>query len=153
MQAASAGDQPTSPTHPALHPPARAPAGPQLLFMQQAVKGSVQEFRRGADSPAWQLVNGLWSLVLAGGLLGASLALRGARSCRFLRAPARGLLADYGAALMLVAFSGLSFAVRGGGAPSRVSAPNVWQVKDTWTVAAVSAQRCCAAAQHLRFLL
>lgn len=75
--------------------------------MQQAVKGSVQEFQKGADSPTWQLVNGLWSLLLAGLLLAAALALRRARSWRFLRAPIRALLADYGAPLMVVAFSGL----------------------------------------------
>lgn len=63
----------------------------QLLFLQQAVKGSVEEFQ-GAEpgaSSQWQLVNGLWSLLLAFGLLLTSLLLRTARSWRFLRSPLR----------------------------------------------------------------
>ena len=175
----------------------------QLLFLQQAIKGSVEEFRpvpEGTPAVAdgtlassegsastWQLVNGLWSLLLAFGLLFTSLLLRQARSWRFLRAPlrwvallrppclaasdsalrcpallegecptdisllpslglCRGVLADYGAALMLLAFSGLSFAVHGGGigsgggadVPRRVHSPNTWEVQASWRVAAVS---------------
>jgi hypothetical protein len=177
---------------------------PQLLFLQQAIKGSVEEFRaapEGAPAVAdaslatsegsastWQLVNGLWSLLLAFGLLFTSLLLRQARSWRFLRAPlrwvalllrppclaasilpcssplceradvqfpssllpllghCRGFLADYGAALTLLAFSGLSFAVHGGSigsgggadVPRRVHSPNTWDVQGSWRVAVVS---------------
>jgi len=40
---------------------------------------------------------------------------------------------------MLLAFSGLSFAVHGlPGVPRRVQAPNAWDVKSTWTVAKAS---------------
>lgn len=54
--------------------------------------------------------------------------------------PCSAFLADYGAALMLVAFSGLSFAVHGlPGVPRRVNSPVTWDVKDSWTVARVSA--------------
>lgn len=79
-----------------------------LLFLQQAIKGSVEEFRASdssswsgsggsgggelsppADAATWQLVNGVWSLLLAFGLLLASLLLRTARSWRFGRAPLR----------------------------------------------------------------
>lgn len=113
-----------------------------LLFMQQAIKGSVEEFRPPADGvepagdPAATLANGLWSLLLAWGVLLCSLLCRQARSWRFFRPPMRAFLADYGAALMLVAFSGLSFAVHGlPGVPRRVNSPVTWDVKDSWTVA------------------
>jgi hypothetical protein len=106
------------------------------------VKGLVEEFRGAAGEaaldPTWQLVNGVWALVLAWALLLCSFALRQARSWRFLRAPLRSFLADYGAPLVLLAVSGLSFAVSGGGGvPRRVRSPNTWQTS-TWTVAAVS---------------
>ena len=65
-----------------------------LLFMQQAVKGCVEEFRSGggggsAEAATWQLINGVWALLLALGLLLSSLLLRTARCWRFLRAPVR----------------------------------------------------------------
>lgn len=78
-----------------------------LLFLQQAVKGSVEEFRSSgssegaaaagasagaappADAATWQLINGLWSLLLAFGLLLSCMLVRTARSWRFLRAPLR----------------------------------------------------------------
>jgi hypothetical protein len=42
----------------------------------------------------------------------------------------RGLLADYGVPLMVVAWSGLSFAVTPApGVPRRVATPNTWQVR------------------------
>lgn len=60
--------------------------------------------------------------------------------------PCSGFLADYGAPLMLLAFSGLSFAVHGGGSgggrvPRRVQTPNVWDASSNWSVAAVSSAR------------
>lgn len=60
--------------------------------------------------------------------------------------PCSGFLADYGAPLMLLAFSGLSFAVHGGGSgggsvPRRVQTPNVWDASSNWSVAAVSRTR------------
>ncbi|EFN58890.1 hypothetical protein CHLNCDRAFT_20008, partial [Chlorella variabilis] len=102
-----------------------------MLFLQQAIKGSVEEFQHqeavdGAvaepQSASWQLANGLWSLLIAFGVLLFSLLVRGARSWRFLRPPLRALLADYGTVVVLVAFSGLSFAVRapGGGDMGRL---------------------------------
>lgn len=49
----------------------------------------------------------------------------------------RGFLADYGAPLMVVAWSGLSFTLQGppSGIPRRVDTPNTWDVKKGWTVA------------------
>lgn len=89
------------------HPAHRSPGLLQLLFLQQAIKGSIEEFRaapegapavaEGSPAPSegstWQLVNGLWSLLLAFGLLLTSLLLRQARSWRFLRAPLRWVAA------------------------------------------------------------
>lgn len=66
-----------------------------LLFVQQAVKGLVQEFREvpegasPAEAPTAALASGLWSLFLAWGVLLTSLLLRRARSWRFLRPPLR----------------------------------------------------------------
>jgi boron transporter len=110
-----------------------------LLFMQQAIKGLEKEFHRpaGASAP-WPLVNGLWGLFLAFGVLLTSLASRKARSWRFVKGPVRGLTADYGVPLLVIAWSGLSFAVGGapgGGVPSRVQTPNTWDTKETWKAA------------------
>lgn len=114
-----------------------------MLFFQQAIRGTVQEFQNpeGAPDP-WPLVNGLWSLFLAWGVLLTSLQLRNARSWRFLRSGLRSVLADYGAVVMVVAWSGLSFAVSGyPGVPVRLSTPNTWQVTSPWLVAQVRVKR------------
>jgi hypothetical protein len=75
------------------------------------------------------LVNGLWQLLLALGLLLTSLWVVQARRWRFLRGWARGFLADYGVPLLVVAWSGLSFALAGSGAVvRRVQTPNTWEV-------------------------
>jgi hypothetical protein len=113
-----------------------------LLFAQQAVEGAAREFRRpaggAAGGAAWRLVNGVWGLFLASGLLLSALAVRRARRWRFLRAPLRGFLADYGVPLLLAAWAGLSYAVAGPpGVPSRVGTPDTWRVRGSWTVAKV----------------
>ena len=110
-----------------------------VLFMQQAVKGARGEFLVSSLPGPWALANGLWSLFLAFGLLLSCLLVRQARSWRFARKPIRGLLADYGVPLMVVAWSGLSFAVTGGpeGFPTRVHTPDTWDVKESWKTAGV----------------
>ena len=52
----------------------------------------------------------------------------------------RDVLADYGTVLMLVAFSGLAFAVStpAGGVPQRVNSPSAWDAGSNWTVVGVS---------------
>ena len=89
-----------------------------VLFVQQAVRLAATQFRepRVAD-PAWRLVNGVWSLFVALGLAVTALTLRGARAWRVGGAAGRGLLADYGAALAVLVWSALSFAISG--APAR----------------------------------
>lgn len=50
------------------------------------------------------------------------------------------LQADYGVPAMVIAWSGLSFAVQGspgGQVPARVLMPNTWDVTDTWSVVTV----------------
>ena len=66
-----------------------------ILFMQQAIKGVVQEFRFSrcddAEPPcvdftkAEKLVNGLWATILALGTVMTSLLIQSARSWRFFR--------------------------------------------------------------------
>jgi hypothetical protein len=120
----------------------------QVLFFQQAVKGLYDEFTNDmVPDYSWRLVNGLWSLFLAFGVTLSALLLRTARRWRFLNAPLRSFLADYGSAGMVVAWSGLSFAVTGTpeGVPSRIAMPNTWDVKTGWSTATVRATRCpCA---------
>lgn len=83
-----------------------------------------------------RMVNGLWALVLAAGLLATAVASRRARRWRFLRGWARALVADYGCPLAFVAWTAISFAVRGvPGAPRRVATPNTWEMPPTWGVA------------------
>jgi hypothetical protein len=113
-----------------------------LLFFQEAVQGLVLEFRSPADAEGGnaelRLVNGCWSLFLAAGLLLTAALSRTARRWRFLNPALRALLADYGAPLAVVAWTGLSFAVAPApGVPSRVEAPDAWDVAGApWGAAA-----------------
>lgn len=96
-----------------------------LLFLQQAIKGLVEEFDVSTD-------NGLWSLFLAFGMLISSMIVRTAREWRFGFGWVRALLADYGVPLLVVAWTGVSYA-----SPcNRVNTPNTWQVTESWKVAA-----------------
>jgi hypothetical protein len=75
------------------------------------------------------LINGLWSLLLSLGLLLSCLGILKARGWRLGRSWMRGFLADYGVPLMVVAWSGISFAVTPAPhVPRRVATPNTWQV-------------------------
>jgi boron transporter len=118
-----------------------------ILFMQQAIKGLIDEFKVPNDDNvstdpeaseySWRMVNGIWSLFLAFGLILTCLFTRNARKWRFLRGPLRSVLADYGVPVMVVLWSGISFAVTDtpNGIPSRVNTPNTWDVTSNWTVA------------------
>lgn len=113
-----------------------------LLFLQQAIKGLIQEFERSDESNnpqdeySWRLVNGIWSLFLGFGFLLTSMLTRTARKWRFLTGYMRAFLADYGVPLMVVAWSGLSFALSGTptGIPARVDTPDTWNVQSNWAV-------------------
>lgn len=95
----------------------------------------MHEFYPADPAPAaaepWTLtlINGLWSLLLSLALLLSCLHILKARSWRLGRGWLRGLLADYGVPLMVVLWSGVSFAVTPAPhVPRRVATPNTWQV-------------------------
>ena len=120
-----------------------------LLFLQQAIKGTVNEFNRpeGVQPSQWKIVNGLWAVVLAVGLLLTALTIRGARRWRFLNSPCRSIAADYGAQLLVIVWTGVSYAVSFSDppnvVPSRVEAPNTWNMmksSSSWTVASKMTQ-------------
>lgn len=73
------------------------------------------------------------------GLLLTSLWLRQSRRNRFGPPWLRGFLADYGVPVMVVAWSGLSYALQGvpDGIPRRVLIPNTWDASSNWSVAKV----------------
>ncbi len=123
-----------------------------LLFIQEAIKGTVNEFSY-PENPTnsnmystWQTINGLWAVFLAFGLLLTALAIRKSRTWRYLNSPLRAILADYGVPLLVVAWSGLSYAISSPSnpslpptitpsVPSRVTAPDTWDLSSTsWTV-------------------
>ncbi|KAG6508767.1 hypothetical protein ZIOFF_034148 [Zingiber officinale] len=146
-----------------------------MLFMQQAIKGLVDEFRvpkRDSPSalefaPSWRFANGMFALVLSFGLLLTALRSRKARSWRYgagvlelnvfcslftenmsscftLFEPyfsgwLRGLIADYGVPLMVLAWTGVSYIPSNGvpeGIPRRLFSPNPWSpgAYENWTV-------------------
>lgn len=78
-----------------------------MLFMQQAIRGLVDEFRipERADLksiefiPSWRFANGMFALVLSFGLLLTGLKSRKARSWRYGSGWIRSLVADYGCPL------------------------------------------------------
>lgn len=75
------------------------------------------------------LINGLWSLLLSMALLLTCLGILKARAWRLGRGWLRGFLADYGVPLMVVLWSGVSFAVTPAPhVPRRVATPNTWEV-------------------------
>lgn len=114
-----------------------------MLFLQQAIKGTVDEYSKPETADAgYRLANGLWSTLLAFGLLLTSLQVRTARHWRFLRSPIRSFLADYGVPVLLVVWGAVGYLVRGPpGAPRRekipnpVDTPNTWDMPNTWTIA------------------
>jgi len=111
-----------------------------VLFLQQAVKGLIQEFQIGIDgvpegqAAAWRMVNGVFSVLLSLGFIFCCMLLTGARKWRFLLGWVRALLADYGTPLMMVVFSGVSYVLRASPAPPEI--PERLQIPDaldsTW---------------------
>lgn len=118
-----------------------------MLFMQQAIKGLVDEFRvpkRENTSlpqfmPSWRFANGMFALVLSFGLLLTALRSRKARSWRYGTGWIRSLIADYGVPLMVVIFTAVSYIPSGSvpkGIPQRLFSPNPWSpgAYGNWTV-------------------
>ncbi|CAN6356558.1 unnamed protein product [Urochloa humidicola] len=118
-----------------------------MLFMQQAIKGLVDEFRiperenRKALEfvSSWRFANGMFAIVLSFGLLLTALRSRKARSWRYGAGWMRGFIADYGVPLMVLVWTGVSYIPYGSvpkGIPRRLFSPNPWSpgAYDNWTV-------------------
>jgi hypothetical protein len=118
-----------------------------MLFVQQAIRGVVDEFRvPKMDNPkleqftnSWRFGNGMFALVLSFGLLFSGLKSRKARSWRYGTGWLRGLIADYGVPLMVLVWTGVSYIPTGhvpDGIPRRLFSPNPWSpgAYDNWTV-------------------
>ncbi|XP_024970237.1 probable boron transporter 2 isoform X2 [Cynara cardunculus var. scolymus] len=119
-----------------------------MLFMQQAIKGVVEEFgipksedpNQPAFQPSWRFGNGMFALVLSFGLLITALKSRKARSWRYGTGWLRGFIADYGVPFMVVVWTGVSYMPVNDvpkGIPRRLFSPNPWSpgAYTNWTVA------------------
>lgn len=117
------------------------------LFMQQAIKGLVDEFRipKREDSnspqfiPSWRFANGMFALVLSFGLLLTALKSRKARSWRYGTGWLRSFIADYGVPLMVLVWTAVSYIPAKDvpeGIPRRLFSPNPWSpgAYENWTV-------------------
>ncbi|XP_068658603.1 probable boron transporter 2 isoform X2 [Aristolochia californica] len=118
-----------------------------MLFMQQAIRGIVDEFRIPEREdpkltkfqPSWRFANGMFALVLSFGLLLTSLRSRKARSWRYGSGSLRGFIADYGVPLMVLIWTGVSYIPHNSvprGIPRRLFSPNPWSpgAYENWTV-------------------
>ncbi|PSR89168.1 Boron transporter like [Actinidia chinensis var. chinensis] len=118
-----------------------------MLFMQQSIKGLVDEFRIPKREntrliefiPSWRFANGMFALVLSFGLLLTGLRSRKARSWRYGTGWLRSLIADYGVPLMVLAWTAVSYIPAGSipkGIPRRLFSPNPWSpgAYENWTV-------------------
>lgn len=118
-----------------------------MLFMQQAIRGAVEEFgipqrenpNQTAFLPSWRFGNGMFALVLSFGLLLTALRSREARSWRYGTGWLRGFIADYGVPLMVLVWTGISYIPVHDvprGIPRRLFCPNPWSpgAYSNWTV-------------------
>lgn len=118
-----------------------------MLFMQQAIKGLVDEFRIPTREnpklmeflPSWRFANGMFALVLSFGLMLTALRSRKARSWRYGSGWLRSLIADYGVPIMVLVWTAVSYIPSGSvphGIPRRLFSPNPWSpgAYDNWTV-------------------
>ncbi|XVF09302.1 hypothetical protein REPUB_Repub07fG0080900 [Reevesia pubescens] len=118
-----------------------------MLFMQQAIRGVVEEFgipqRENPDQtalqPSWRFGNGMFALVLSFGLLLSALSSRKSRSWRYGTGWLRGFIADYGVPLMVLVWTAVSYIPVNDvprGIPRRLFSPNPWSpgAYSNWTV-------------------
>ncbi|XP_021650670.2 probable boron transporter 2 isoform X2 [Hevea brasiliensis] len=118
-----------------------------MLFMQQAIRGVVEEFgipqrenpNQIALQPSWRFGNGMFALVLSFGLLWTALRSRKARSWRYGTGWLRGFIADYGVPLMVLVWTAISYIPVKNvprGIPRRLFSPNPWSpgAYSNWTV-------------------
>ncbi|KAE8676166.1 putative boron transporter 2 [Hibiscus syriacus] len=118
-----------------------------MLFMQQAIRGIVEEFgipeRENPEQTAlprsWRFGNGMFALVLSFGFLLTALKSRKARSWRYGTGWLRGFIADYGVPLMVLVWTAVSYVTVNDvprGIPRRLFSPNSWSpgAYSNWTV-------------------
>ncbi|KAF8039750.1 hypothetical protein BT93_B2079 [Corymbia citriodora subsp. variegata] len=118
-----------------------------MLFMQQAIKGLVEEFRIPKQEnpklaeflPSWRFANGMFAVVLSFGLLLTALKSRKARSWRYGTGWLRSFIADYGVPLMVLVWTAVSYIPAKSvpdGIPRRLFSPNPWSpgASENWTV-------------------
>lgn len=113
-----------------------------VLFAQEAIKGWKEQFQvddeYGEESNLyqWRLVNGLFGVILGLGLVISACFSRTARQWRFGFGVFRSLMADYGAPLMVLFWTLVSFGISDApeGVPRRLPIPNTWDATGFWTV-------------------
>ncbi|OIW15396.1 hypothetical protein TanjilG_15779 [Lupinus angustifolius] len=120
-----------------------------MLFMQQAIKGLVEEFgvpktHKESTNPvalqsSWLFGNGMFALVLSFGLLFTGLQSRKARAWRYGTGWLRGFIADYGVPLLILVWTAVSYIPTNQvprGIPRRLFSPNPWSsgAYSNWTV-------------------
>nr|ABQ52428.1 boron transporter [Citrus macrophylla] len=118
-----------------------------MLFMQQAIRGVVEEFgiperenpNQMSLQPSWRFGNGMFALVLSFGLLYTGLRSRKARSWRYGSGSLRGFIADYGVPLMVLVWTAVSYIPVNSvprGIPRRLFSPNPWSpgAYSNWTI-------------------
>ncbi|XP_062116255.1 probable boron transporter 2 [Humulus lupulus] len=118
-----------------------------MLFMQQAIRGVVEEFgipsreksNQTVLEPSWRFGNGMFALVLSFGLLLTALRSRKARCWRYGTGRLRGFIADYGVPLMVLVWTAVSYIPVNDvprGLPRRLFSPNPWSpgAYSNWTV-------------------
>nr|KJB39178.1 hypothetical protein B456_007G001500 [Gossypium raimondii]KJB39179.1 hypothetical protein B456_007G001500 [Gossypium raimondii] len=118
-----------------------------MLFMQQAIRGIVEEFgipqrenpQQTALQPSWRFGNGMFALVLSFGLLLTAIRSRKARSWCYGTGWLRGLIADYGVPLMVLVWTAISYIPVNDvprEIPRRLYSPNPWSAGaySNWTV-------------------
>ncbi|KAK8267480.1 hypothetical protein V6Z11_D11G001100 [Gossypium hirsutum] len=118
-----------------------------MLFMQQAIRGIVEEFgipqrenpQQTALQHSWRFGNGMFALVLSFGLLLTAIRSRKARSWCHGTGWLRGLIADYGVPLMVLVWTAISYIPVNDvprEIPRRLYSPNPWSAGaySNWTV-------------------
>ncbi|EEF44729.1 Boron transporter, putative [Ricinus communis] len=118
-----------------------------VLFIQQAIKGMVNEFEIPKTEDAklekyqfqWLYINGLLGIIFTFGLLYTGLKSRKARSWWYGTGWFRSFIADYGVPLMVVVWTALSFSIPSkvpSGVPRRLFSPLPWESASLghWTV-------------------
>ena len=113
-----------------------------VLFAQQAIVGLVDEFKIDDNSSAdaqeysWRLFNGVWSIVLAMGLLLTSLLCVQARGWPFYKGFIRRFVAEYGMAVMVLVWSLVAYIPTGrpSGIPRTLDFPDLFDTGESWTV-------------------